>query len=337
MAGYLRKLSYNACWLNPCFQPSRLAKLRRSTLTSQHNGSTEYWRVLRQRPGFLKDTIMRKQFVPLLIAGITLAGCNSSPQSQTPSKNAAAAVPAITSITGTVNYRQKIPLSADARLDVSLVDVNQQSVVIAQKTFAPISAVPASFELPIDVSKIVPKDIYVIKAVLLDGERRFVPALEYPVLTKGGPVKVDILLNPESTASEKLNDDFRKLENNIGAMIRITGSRETTDYNLGWDAFYSNNDLRFLRETVDIGEKGRTSSKYAFNNGKVWMMVKQDFAENGKSPTLTTRLGWNDAGELILKEKGNDEATLDDIKALTAAANAAAATANARKAASSKH
>lgn len=278
---------------------------------------------------------MCKQFIPLLAASIALAGCHSSTQ-QTPEvalKNAVVAVPSVSSISGSVTYKQNIALSPNAKLDVSLVDVNQQSVIVAQKTFAPITAVPAHFDLPIDVSKIVAKDIYVIKAVLLDGERRFVPALEYPVLTKGAPVKVDILLNPESTASEKLNDEFRKLENNIGAMIRITGTRETPDYNLGWDAFYSNNDLRFLRETVDIGDKGkgRTSTRYAYSNGKVWMVVKQEFAENGKRPPVTTRVGWNDNGELVLKEKGNDEATQDDAKILVAAADAAAATANAKK------
>ncbi len=274
---------------------------------------------------------MRKLAVPVLTAVFYLAGCNSS------SNNASAPTPqapVITSVTGTVTYRQHIALSPQARLDLQLVDVSQSSYVVAQKTMTSVGQVPISFELSFDPAKIVDKDIYVLRAVITDGEHRFIPTLQYPVLTKGAIARVEIIANPETTASEKLKSEFGKLENLIGGMKRVTGERETDDLAVGWDGFFDSGDLRFVRENTDRGDKGRTNVRYAYQkSGQPMMVIKEELAAGSTHPYSITRVGWNDAGELVLREKtGNDaEVSAEEAKILYEAAKNAATLANLKK------
>lgn len=274
---------------------------------------------------------MRKLMFLLLLLVIFTAGCNSSNNAPTTPTSQA---PIVTSVSGTVTYRQHTSLSAQARLELQLIDVSQGSYVVAQKTMTSIGQVPISFDLAFDPGKIVDKDIYVVRATIVDGERRFIPTLQYPVLTKGAPAKIEIVANPETTASEKLKTEFGKLENLIGGMKRVTGEKETEDVTVGWDGFFDSGDLRFVRENTDRGDKGRTNVRYSyFKTGQPMMVVKEEVAAGSTHPYAITRVGWNENGELVLKEKtGNDgEPSNEEAKALFEAAKNAAVMANAKK------
>ncbi len=274
---------------------------------------------------------MRQLIFPVFAAVLSLAGCNSAPAPSAPTAQA----PAATSVSGTVTYRQRMNLSPQARLDLQLVDVSQASYIVAQKTMTSIGQVPITFDLAFDPGKIVDKDIYVVRATIIDGERRFVPTLQYPVLTKGAPARVEIIANPETTASEKLKAEFGKLENLIGGMKRVTGDRETEELAVGWDAFFDGSDLRFVRENTDHGDKGRTNIKFAYlKTGQPMMAVKEELAAGSTHPLSVTRVGWSESGELVLKERiGGDaaEPSAEEAKTLYDGAKNAAVTANAKK------
>jgi putative lipoprotein len=274
---------------------------------------------------------MRKLLLTGSLALLVLAGCNSS--SKAPTTPTTPAAPVISNVSGSVTYRQKIALSNFARLELQLVDVSQGTSIIAQKVIAPAGQVPIRFDLPFDPARIGPKNFYVIQAVISDGERRYVAALQYPVLTHGSPSKVDIIVNPETTAGEKLKSEFSKLETRIGGMKRVTGERLTDDYNVGWDGFFDGAELRFVRQITDRGEKGRSNVRYAYLKGQPWIVVREEFPENSTRPSNIMRVGWAENGELVLREEtgGDAEVTSEEAKALMDAAKQVAIEANAKK------
>jgi uncharacterized lipoprotein YbaY len=138
----------------------------------------------------------------LLIAGL-LAGCDSAPPPPPPPP------PMANAVTGTIMLRDPRELGADSKIDLKVVDVAQPDSVLAQTTLSNASKLPISFNLPIDVSRVDPNRTYAIEGVLTDGDRRFLPVLQYPVLTKKAPSKIDITLAPEPTPAEKMYEEYR--------------------------------------------------------------------------------------------------------------------------------
>lgn len=249
---------------------------------------------------------------PALATLILLGACNSGGtgnQTQTPTNSQTAA--AANSIVGTVTTRDKITLSPHAKLEVKLVDIAHPQMPIAEQTVAPVNQVPASFSLSFDPSKIDQAHTYVVEALLSDGQRRFIPALQSPVLTRGAGARVEIMLNTEPTAADKLKEEFNLMQARIGGMKKIEDTLLTDDISVGWDAFISEGKVQFMREITDKGDKGRTTIKYAFKDDKPMALLVQDTPPGSKNPTTTLRLGWNDAGELLLNEKtgGGEEAS----------------------------
>ncbi len=118
-------------------------------------------------------------------------------------------VSATGSITGTVSYRQHVNLPPDAVVVIHLQDVYLQdapSPFLAEfKTTVGQRHVPIPFNLKFDPAKIDPNHPYVVEASILVHDRlRFTNDTAYPVLTKGNPVKVDMILVPvEAPASAK--------------------------------------------------------------------------------------------------------------------------------------
>jgi putative lipoprotein len=109
--------------------------------------------------------------------------------------------PATNAITGTVSYRQHVSLPPDAVIVIHLQDVYIQdapSPFLAEfKTTVGQQNVPIPFTLKYDPAKIDPNHPYVVEASILVHEHlRFTNDTSYPVLTKGHPAKVDIILVP---------------------------------------------------------------------------------------------------------------------------------------------
>jgi putative lipoprotein len=265
---------------------------------------------------------MRNQWIAVVAALVILGGCNSANQGSpgaagTPDKNGAAAAPAIapgTVINGTVTFHDQIPIAQGSKLDVKLVDIAQPEIPVAEKVFDVGGPPPFNFALDFDPAKINATRTYVVNALLTDGPRRFVPALNSPVLTHGSTTTVQVVLNAEATPAEKLKEDYKKLQAHIGGMKKVNGTYTTDDASVGWDAFAEGSAVRFVRVNTEFDKGGRTSVFYAFKDDKP-MVVQQ------KGGAM---VGWGDNGEVLINEKsGGGNVGDGEIKSLADAATKA--------------
>lgn len=252
---------------------------------------------------------MRKLFAPVLVGPalvglLLLGGCQSGDQNSAPANgsSSAPAAPAAqaTSVTGSVAVRDQIPLGAQAKLTVRLVDLAQPEIAVAEKVEPIAGTPPFQFTLDFDPARIDPKHTYVIEAMLVDGDRRFMPALNSPVLTGGNGATAQVVLNAEATPGEKLKEEINKIRGNSGAMKRIEGSYLNDQVSVAWDAFVAEGHVRFARVITDRGEAGRSTVQYAFKDDRPLGVI-----------TGHARIGWDESGAAILNEDGKG-GQLDD-------------------------
>jgi len=276
---------------------------------------------------------MRTTFVFALLAlAALLAGCNSQNASAPPP---APVQPIASSVNGRVMLREPRELSAQSRLELRVVDVANPGLVLAQTAISPANQPPISFSLPIDASKVDARRTYAVEAKLVDGDRRYLPVLQYPVLTRGAPAQVEITVAPEATPSEKMYEEFKKAFGQIGGMKTFNGSALNDNASVAWDAFVQNNKVRVVREITDLdNDKGRITYKMAYQNDAPWVVQKEESPAGSNHPYATTKVGWDDSGQLVLKQRvangQNSEVSAEDAKAIYDHAKQAFATAQAR-------
>ncbi len=261
---------------------------------------------------------MRNLMLPALLALALLSGCNSS---SAPPQAAAPVQKVANSVSGRVMLRDPRELSAQTRLELRVTDVAQPGLVLAQTTISKANQPPITFNLPIDSSKVDPRRTYAVEAMLIDGERRYLPVLQYPVLTHNAPAQVEIVVAPEATPAEKMYDDFKKTFGQIGGMKSINGSALNDNASVAWDAFAQNNKIRVVREITDLdGDKGRITYKIAYQNDLPWVAQKEESPAGSNHPYATTKVGWDENGQLVLKQRvangQNSEVSADDAKAI---------------------
>jgi putative lipoprotein len=93
-------------------------------------------------------------------------------------------------VTGTVNYRHRMPLPPDAVVDVSMQDTTLADAparIVGQTTIPTRGAqVPIPFRIDYDPAGIDPSHRYVVRATItVDGRMLFTSPTAYPVLTRG--------------------------------------------------------------------------------------------------------------------------------------------------------
>lgn len=259
------------------------------------------------------------------VAALALAGCNSSDTSQSaaqggsaaPAGSAAGPAAKANAVSGTVSLRDgAAQLSPQAKLEVKLVDVSAQDAApLAAKAIEPVASLPQSFELEFNPADVNPNDMYIVQAVLTDGDRRYTPPLQSTVLTKGAANQVSIQLAGEQTPGEKELAAFSSVQKQIGGMKISNGTKLEDKVSRGWQLFREAGEVKFIREQVDYGDKGFTSTDYAFKDGKPWVVVQQKKASKDARPNSTERAGWNGDGTLVLKQSqagGKTEPLADD-------------------------
>ena len=261
---------------------------------------------------------MRRMVWSLMsVAALALAGCNGSHAPEQDSGNTSAAAAKASSVSGTVAVRGDNAVSSDATLVVNLVDVSSAdqagAAPLASKTIAPVQF-PQTFELTFNPADVNPADLYVVQAELNDGERHYKMALQAPVLTKGAPSQVSIELVPEQTASEKELAEFQTVQKQIGGMKISNGTKLEKDVSRAWQVFRANGAVQFIRARADYGDKGFTSTDYAYKDGKPWVVVQQKKASQDAKSSSTERAGWDKDGNLVLKQvvSGGKTDTLGD-------------------------
>jgi len=239
------------------------------------------------------------------VSALALAGCGGGSDNngqQAAAGGSDSAAPA-NAVTGTVTLRDAgVQLSPDAKLDLKLVDVSAQgSQPLATKTVQPVT-LPQQFQLDFNAADLNPNDMYIVEASLQDGERHYSAPLKTPVLTKGAKNVANIQLVGEATPGEKELSGYNSLKKNIGGLKMTQGTALKEGESRGWQIFKKGNDVQFVIELVDYGDKGFTSTNYAYKNGKPWVIVQEKKPSKDGKPTSTQRAGWNDAGELVLKQ-----------------------------------
>jgi putative lipoprotein len=243
---------------------------------------------------------MRTLVFPALLALGALAACNKSAPPPPPPAPQIASV-----VNGTIILREPRELSNQARVELRVVDVQQTATPLAQIVIPHATRPPIPFDMPIDVKSVDPKRTYAVEAVLIDGDRRYLPVLQYPVLTNATHTStVQIVVAPEPTPSEKLFDAYKKAYGQIGSMKQFSGTSSDDTSATAWDAFASNGKVRFVREITDLdNDKGRISTKMAYQNDKPWVVVREESSGQGAHPYSTTKVGWDENGQLVLRDK----------------------------------
>ncbi|MBS0571054.1 MAG: YbaY family lipoprotein [Proteobacteria bacterium] len=246
---------------------------------------------------------MRITLFPALLALGLLVGCESQPPPAAP------AAPQIASnVSGTIMLREPRALGNNARAELKVIDVSQPDTPLAQITIEHANHPPISFNLPIDPKAVDPLRTYAVDARLIDGERRFLPVLQYPVLTKKSPSEVQIILTPEPTPAEKMYEAYKKAFGEIGSLKSVSGGGQTPNTSTAWDAFYTNGKIKVVREITDMyddkaNEIGRVTTKMTYKDDKPWVIVKEESAGEGTRPSTVIKVGWDDTGTLVLKDK----------------------------------
>lgn len=104
-------------------------------------------------------------------------------------------------VTGTVSYLARMALPPAAVIDVKLQDVSRAdapAIVIAEQNI-PLGdrQVPVPFTLQFDPARIDWTHTYSVSArILVDGRLRFTSDTSHPVLTRGNPNQVEIMVKP---------------------------------------------------------------------------------------------------------------------------------------------
>jgi putative lipoprotein len=261
---------------------------------------------------------MRKLVLSMTsMAVLALAGCGSSAPSQTEDGAAAASSAAAvtgSTVTGTVTVRGTTQPSPNAQLVINLVDVSPSaagSAPVTSKTVASGATFPYSFQLDFKPAEIKSTDMYVVKVTLTDGARHYTMPIQAPVITQGNKDQASIELVAEQTPAEKDLADFNALIARIGGMKVTTGTKLEDNASRGWQVFRQDGEVKVIRELVDRGDKGFTSTDYAYKNGSPWVAAQQVKANKDAAPSSIERASWTENGMLVLHALQNGDKTSD--------------------------
>lgn len=102
-------------------------------------------------------------------------------------------------VTGTVIYRERVALTGDAILRITLRDLDDRDRLVGQRLIYHPGQVPIAFSVVYDPAVIDPSNGYEVRAEIVDeGRLAFVTSQTYPVITGGAPSEVEVLVRPAS-------------------------------------------------------------------------------------------------------------------------------------------
>ncbi len=125
---------------------------------------------------------------------VALAGCAATPEAPNP----AYGTPRAGVLTGSVNWLARAPLPPEAVLSVRLADVGAEPAqTVAERRLNRLPGTsPLRFELPYEPKQVFADRRYAVQARISAGERvLYANALPYPVLTRGAPEHVDMVVD----------------------------------------------------------------------------------------------------------------------------------------------
>jgi uncharacterized lipoprotein YbaY len=133
------------------------------------------------------NTVRRLSVILPLFAVLLSAGCRSVPP----------AAEALPSVVGTITLREPGRLPDGAVLEIRLVDFTQarSPAVVVERADSNPGQPPLRFRVAYDPVSIDPQRDYSLEArIVIGGRPRWVQVQPVPVITKGRPVLVEVLL-----------------------------------------------------------------------------------------------------------------------------------------------
>jgi putative lipoprotein len=138
--------------------------------------------------------------LPWLVLPPMVSAAAEAPATPPPAVGAAAsAVPSAATVTGSVGMRERLALRPGFDLTVKLLDVSRAdapAVVLAEQVI-PLGTrqLPVPFALAYDPARIEANHSYAVQArVEFQGQLAFITDQRYPVLTRGAPAHVDLVV-----------------------------------------------------------------------------------------------------------------------------------------------
>lgn len=133
--------------------------------------------------------------IPLLL----LQACQVSNPEPTPTTQTPTAQTTEPVINGTITYRQKIALPADALVRIEILDASERVrdfVVVAEQTIKNPGTVPIKFQIRYAPEKIDPNHQYHLLARIEDRSGRilFISTKAYPVISKGSANNLEVIV-----------------------------------------------------------------------------------------------------------------------------------------------
>lgn len=112
------------------------------------------------------------------------------------------------SVTGNIIYRERIALPKGSIINIKLVDISRQDTssitITEQEIVTNRQQVPIPFKLEYDTKDIKPNHTYAVQArITIQDKLAFISTKVYPVITKGNPNKVEVLVQKISSNSSK--------------------------------------------------------------------------------------------------------------------------------------
>ena len=186
-------------------------------------------------------------------------------------------------VSGTLLYRERVALTPEAVVDVSLVDVSLADApaeVIAEETIRDPGQVPIPFELEYDPARIDPKHTYAVQARITDrGRVLFRTTTAHLVLTQGHPDSLQVMLQSES------RDAMEPSRPGVGGTDGIVGSWALDSFGEGEAAEPPSDPA----PTLVLDESGRASGSTGCNRLTGSYTVAQP-ASLSFSPLASTRM-----------------------------------------------
>src|SRR5215216_2520234 len=104
------------------------------------------------------------------------------------------------SVTGTINLRQRVTLPNNAVVTIQLADASRQGApapVLAQQSFSANGAqAPFPFTLQYDKGQITTNGIYIVQGnIKVDGQVRYTTTQAFRVITQGNPTSIGVTLD----------------------------------------------------------------------------------------------------------------------------------------------
>jgi putative lipoprotein len=115
-------------------------------------------------------------------------------------------IPGTPALSGTVSCRERVALPSMATLRVELVDASARearSALVGEESYwITRGKFPMDFRIAYDPARIDPGHVYIVRARVMDGDKVLLTStVPYPVLTRGAPRTIDIVVVPARPSS----------------------------------------------------------------------------------------------------------------------------------------